>query len=248
MVAACVLAVVLSFRYDHPAIAALGLIGGFLTPPLLHTRNDNPWLLFPYLLLLDGFSIAIAVRRHWPILHVIAFSGTAIVFIAWASSAGAAKIGIGLFFLSVFFALFFAAAIQLFRRTEQTMPLVLLPFNAFWTLVSASTLSHGNDSSWIALFALALAIVYVAGAYTMRAEPATVHYALCHWPRMSVGRRHTGDRHLGNTPCRTSRQGKFYQRKCVGFSRALRRGDDRVWRYTEAANRSQLLGWLLLES
>jgi uncharacterized membrane protein len=168
MVAACGLAVVLSFRYDHPAIAALGLVGGFLTPPLLQTGNDDPWLLFPYLLLLDGFSIAIALRRHWPILHVIAFSGTAILFIGWASAAGPAKIGVGLFFLFVFFALFFAAAIQLFRRTEQTMPLVLLPFNAFWTLVSSSTLSHGHDSSWIALFALALAIIYVAGAYTAR--------------------------------------------------------------------------------
>src|SRR6266516_4529958 len=110
MLAACALAVVLSFRYDHPAIAALGLIGGFLTPPLLHTRHDDPWLLFPYLLLLDAFSIAIALRRRWPILQLIAFAGTAILCIAWASAPGAANIGVGLFFLSVFFALFFAAS------------------------------------------------------------------------------------------------------------------------------------------
>lgn len=168
MVAACALAVVLSFRYDHPAIAALGLIGGFLTPPLLQTGHDDPWLLFPYLLLLDAFSIAIALRRRWPILHGIAFTGTAILFLAWTSAAGPSKIGAGLFFLFAFFALFFTAAIQLFRRTEQTTPLVLLPFNAFWTLVSASTLSHGHDSSWIALFALTLAIIYVVGAYSTR--------------------------------------------------------------------------------
>jgi uncharacterized membrane protein len=171
MAAACALAVGLSFRYDHPAIAALGLIGGFLTPPLLNTRQNDPWLLFPYLLILDIFSIAIARRRRWPILDVFAFAGTAILCIAWASAPGAANIGAGLFFLSLFFALFFAASIHSFRRAERTTPLVLLGFNAFWILVSASMLSHVHNSTWLPLFALALAILYVGGAYGTRDGP-----------------------------------------------------------------------------
>jgi uncharacterized membrane protein len=171
MVGACGLAVILSFRYNHPAIAALGLIGGFLTPPLLENGQDHPWFLFPYLLILDACSLGIAMRRRWSVLYVLAFAGTAILFIAWASAAGAANLGVGLLFLCIFFTLFFAAAIRFSRATEQTMPLVLLILNAFWVLLSASSLSHLHDSSWMALFALALAIVYVGGAYSMRARP-----------------------------------------------------------------------------
>jgi uncharacterized membrane protein len=171
MAGACGLAVILSFRYNHPAIAALGLVGGFLTPPLLENGRDHPWLLFPYLLILDICSLAIAMRRRWPVLHVLAFAGTAILFIAWASGAGAANVGVGLLFLCIFFGLFFGASVRLSRGTEQTMPLVLLILHAFWALLSASSLSHVHDSTWLPLFALALAIVYVGGAYIMRARP-----------------------------------------------------------------------------
>jgi uncharacterized membrane protein len=171
MVAACGLAVVLSFRYNHPAIAALGLVGAFLTPPLLESGQDHPWLLFPYLLILDICSLAIAMRRRWPVLHVLAFAGTAILFMAWASAAGVANIGVGLLFLCIFFALFFAAAILLSRGAEQTMPLVLLILNALWVLFSASSLSHSRDSTWMPLFALTLAVIYVGGAYSMRGRP-----------------------------------------------------------------------------
>jgi uncharacterized membrane protein len=170
MAGACGLAVILSFRYNHPAIAALGLVGGFLTPPLLENGRDHPWLLFPYLLILDICSLAIAMRRRWPVLHVLAFAGTAILFIAWASGAGAANVGVGLLFLCIFFGLFFGASVRLFRGSEQTMPLVLLILNAFWALLSASMLSHLRDSTWLPLFALALAVVYVSGAYRTRAD------------------------------------------------------------------------------
>jgi len=168
MVGACALAVILSFRYNHPAIAALGLVGAFLTPPLLQNGHDHPWILFPYLLILDVFSLAIAMRRTWPILHVLAFSGTAILFLAWASTPGPAKIGVGLFFLCLFFALFFGASIQ--SSSKQPTPLILLPFNAFWVLLSSRILAHGHDAGWIALFALALAVIHVVAAYTTNAD------------------------------------------------------------------------------
>lgn len=168
MAGACGLAVILSFRYNHPAIAALGLVGGFLTPPLLQNGPNHPWLLFPYLLLLDSCSLAIAMRRRWPVLHVLAFAGTTILFFAWA---GSANIGVGLVFLCAFFTLFFSASIHFFGGSEQTMPLVLITLNALWALLSASTLSHLHDSKWMPLFALALAVIYVGAAYSNRASP-----------------------------------------------------------------------------
>jgi len=180
MACASALAVVLSFRYNHPAIASLGLAGGFLTPPLLQNGQDHPWLLFPYVLILDVFALVIATRRRWPILHVLSFGGTALLFVAWASVEKPDKIGVGLLFLSMFFALFFGASIQ--SRKEQPTPLLLFPFNAFWVLLSTRILAHGHDAGWIALFALALAVVHVAAAYTTNgnARLRTMLYVIGH--------------------------------------------------------------------
>jgi uncharacterized membrane protein len=180
MAGASALAVILSFRYNHPAIAALGLIGGFLTPPLLQNGHDRPWVLFPYVLILDVFSLTIATRRRWPTLHVLAFAGTAILFLAWAGPGGPAKIGVGLLFLCIFFALFFGASIQSLK--EQPTPLILLPFNAFWVLLSTRILAHGRDAGWIALLVLLLALIHVVAAYTTEgnARVRTMLYVIGH--------------------------------------------------------------------
>ncbi len=170
MAAACVFSVFLSFRYDHPAIAALGLIGGFLTPPLLHDRQDHPWLLFSYLLLLDVCSLAIARRRRWPVLHVLAFTGTAALFIAWADTGNQPKVGIGVFFLCVFFALFLTASVQRLGAKSATASLYLLPFNAFWALLATRLLAREQHAEWIALFALALAVVHFGAAFVVKGE------------------------------------------------------------------------------
>jgi uncharacterized membrane protein len=164
MAGACAFAVVLSFRYDHPAIAALGLIGAFLTPPLLENGHDNPWLLFPYLLILDIFSLGMAIRRGWPVLQILAFAGTAILFMAWASAGGPPKMGVGFFFLCVFFALFFGGFVHSVGAGREATSLVMLAFNAFWALLSSRILAHGRDAQGVALFALALALIHLCGA------------------------------------------------------------------------------------
>lgn len=61
-------AVFLSIRYRNPAIAALGFIGALLTPILLRAPGSDPAIAFPFLLLVAGTSIFIAIRQTWPIL------------------------------------------------------------------------------------------------------------------------------------------------------------------------------------
>jgi uncharacterized membrane protein len=68
LVAASVLAILLSIRYASPAIAALGFMGGLLTALLLHSGRTGVWLDFFYLLLLGGSAILLAVRQNWPVL------------------------------------------------------------------------------------------------------------------------------------------------------------------------------------
>src|SRR5579862_2442243 len=43
----------LALLYESPAIAALGMIGGYITPVALSTGDDRPWILFTYLFILN---------------------------------------------------------------------------------------------------------------------------------------------------------------------------------------------------
>ncbi|MDB6167728.1 MAG: hypothetical protein JWM88_592 [Verrucomicrobia bacterium] len=77
-------AFILAVRLDAPAVAILGILGGFLTPILLSTGVDNPLGLFGYLaLLVTGLSAA-ALHRRWFYLVPIGAAGTVLMLIAWA--------------------------------------------------------------------------------------------------------------------------------------------------------------------
>ncbi len=78
MAAATALAVVLSLR-QGPFVAALGLVGGFLTPALIHTGETRPPL-FVYLLLLEIGLFAVTRHRRWLILTALTLIGA----MAWA--------------------------------------------------------------------------------------------------------------------------------------------------------------------
>ena len=83
MTGVTILSVLLSVRNNALAMAVLGLIGGFLTPLLLSTGEENRTVLFSYLLLLDLGVLAVAHWRRWPVLAWLAFGGTVFVSGAW---------------------------------------------------------------------------------------------------------------------------------------------------------------------
>src|ERR1700682_769363 len=76
--------VALALRYESVAIAALGLLGGYLTPLMLSTGEDHPWFLFSYILLLDVGAIVLARARNWRILDVLSFVATWFLYALWA--------------------------------------------------------------------------------------------------------------------------------------------------------------------
>jgi len=77
-----VAAFALAVRLDAQVIAVLGLLGGFLTPPLLSTGVDRPVGLFGYLGLLDAGLIAVALRKRWN--YLVALAAAATVFMQWS--------------------------------------------------------------------------------------------------------------------------------------------------------------------
>ncbi len=74
----------LAVRLNALVVAILGMLGGFLTPILLSTGQDNPLGLFGYIAILDAGLILVALNRRWYFLSALAALGTAIMQIGWA--------------------------------------------------------------------------------------------------------------------------------------------------------------------
>ena len=74
----------LAVRLNALVVAILGMLGGFLTPVLIHTNHDNPLGLFGYIAILDAGLIFVALNKRWHFLTAFAALGTAIMQIAWA--------------------------------------------------------------------------------------------------------------------------------------------------------------------
>jgi uncharacterized membrane protein len=76
-------AFLLSVRLNAIVVAVLGIAGGFLTPILLSTNQDNPLGLFGYIALLDIALLALAQRQRWNSLPILGAIGTVLMQIAW---------------------------------------------------------------------------------------------------------------------------------------------------------------------
>jgi uncharacterized membrane protein len=74
-----VLAGALAWRHGAPALAALGLLGGYLTPGLLSTGDVRPWFFFSFIFAVNGGWLAAARRRGWWWLEWMAFPLTVLL-------------------------------------------------------------------------------------------------------------------------------------------------------------------------
>jgi Predicted membrane protein len=73
-------------RLNAIIVAVLGIAGGFLTPILLSTNQDNPLGLFGYIALLDIGLLALAQRQRWNALPILGAIGTALMQFAWVGA------------------------------------------------------------------------------------------------------------------------------------------------------------------
>lgn len=118
-------AFLLAVRLEAQVVAVLGILGGFLTPALVSTGQDNPLGLFGYIALLDAGLVAAALHRRWLYLVPLGALGTIIMQIGWAAKffendpAGQGTVAVVV--CLVFTALFLAATIYA-RRRERSAP------------------------------------------------------------------------------------------------------------------------------
>src|SRR6476620_787290 len=79
-------AFLLSVRLNAIIVSVLGIAGGFLTPVLLSTPQDNPLGLFGYMALLDIGLLALAQRQRWNAPPILGAIGTAVMQFAWVDA------------------------------------------------------------------------------------------------------------------------------------------------------------------
>ncbi|MFZ3253526.1 MAG: DUF2339 domain-containing protein [Syntrophales bacterium] len=75
----------LSIRYSTYSLAAIALLGGFLTPIMLSTGQNQPLTLFGYILLLDIGTLLLLRFRQWPSLVAASLFGTVFLYFGWHS-------------------------------------------------------------------------------------------------------------------------------------------------------------------
>ena len=148
--------------YEAPAIAIMALIGGFLSPILLHSDDDQYRSLFGYIFALD--IGALGLLKHWPGLSSLAFAGTHLLFWLWYGERyHPQKLMAVMVFQTAVFVAFLAAYVvrQIVNRENATIEdLLLLLINPFVYFATSYHLLNPSYHDWMGVFAIAMAVVY----------------------------------------------------------------------------------------
>lgn len=83
MVVITAFAVLLALYYDRLELAILATIGGFITPFLVSTGENNYVALFTYLCILNSGLMVLAWFKRWPSINIIALFFTVIIYGGW---------------------------------------------------------------------------------------------------------------------------------------------------------------------
>ena len=136
-------AFLLAVRLNAMVVAILGMLGGFLTPYLLSTGQDNPLGLFGYIAILDAGLILVALHRRWFFLTALGAVGTVIMQIGWAGE-------------------FFVAG-QYFEGNKILIALtVLLGFNMLYLAAAGGSRFRGLTNRWLSGSTIGLAAFALA--------------------------------------------------------------------------------------
>ena len=131
-------AVVMAVAHNAVAIAVLALVGGFLSPVLLSTGENHPYVLFSYIAVLDLVALGAAYYRRWRALDLLCLVGTALLYQGWYlkfydAPHEPSQLVPALLYTSLFYLLFLLIPVlhSLVRRLRGTVEgLVLLAANA----------------------------------------------------------------------------------------------------------------------
>jgi uncharacterized membrane protein len=161
MVAVTTTGMTLSIRYSTYSLAAIALIGGFLTPIMLSTGQNQPLTLFGYILILDMGTLVLLRFRQWPSLVAASLFGTAFLYSGWHSeyfSDGQRWLALGV--VAVFFVFYniYVIVSRLHSRSEESKADQIVIFGSAAFFFLAFIAQHHGETTWpVKAFTLLLA-------------------------------------------------------------------------------------------
>lgn len=165
----------LALSYDSVAIGVMAVVGGLLTPLLMHSDHDQYVSLFVYLGILTAGSLALLAVRPWPVIGTLALVGTQGVYWGWyVGNYHPEKLAWAMGFQAVVFALHWGQGLvsATVRREGSTWEDVARSsLNAGLTFGAMLALLEDRHSHWQSALAMLFAGVYAVTARVLIAHP-----------------------------------------------------------------------------
>jgi uncharacterized membrane protein len=183
MSAVTVLAFLQALKYDSLAVSLLGWVGGFITPFLLSTGQNNEIGLFTYVALLDAGLLALLVRKDaWAVLEPLTLASTFLTYMLWYQRFYTPNQFLPtILFLSIFWGLFFALdlfrivkLIGTFRATREIVGIA----NAVFFYQGLYVIIQSRYADWTSIVTLFLGMIYflsVLPVQLRRPEPSMTY-------------------------------------------------------------------------
>lgn len=172
MVLITAVGIILSLRYNALSLIMVAIIGGFATPILASSGQNNQIGLLSYLVLLDLAILAVAFNKNWRSLNMTGFIGTVILFLSWAIKYYSSReLGTTMLFLTIFFLIFSVTAVifNLLKKEKSTgSEQLLILFSAITYFASCYALLNRDYDSLMGFLSLVLGLYYFLGAYALR--------------------------------------------------------------------------------
>lgn len=166
MVLVTVLAGCLALAYNTKWLAVLGLIGGFLTPVILGTGEDNQMVLMTYMVILNAGILSIAFFKQWRLLNYLGLFFTWTLFSGWFfSHYEIHKFWRTIIFLNIFFGIyaFVPFAYHVVKeRSEKLLGIGLITPNSFAALgFSFAIIRERFQVEYVSIITIAYAAVFL---------------------------------------------------------------------------------------
>lgn len=161
MLAVTTTGITLSVRYSAYSLAAIALLGGFLTPVMLSTGQNRPLSLFSYVLLLDMGTLLLLRFRQWPSLAAASLFGTVMLYTGWhaeyfADDQRLLAIGIIAVFF-IFYNVYLLLSRCCFRNDESKVDQIVIFGSAVFFFLAFFAQQHWESTWPVKVFTVVLA-------------------------------------------------------------------------------------------
>jgi len=169
MVMITTLACTLAIRYDTKWLAVLGMVGGFLTPLLLSTGQDNQIALMTYMTVLNLGLLGVAFYKKWDLLNILGLVFTYLLYAGWyAQHYQEPKFWPAIVFLNLFFLIYtFVPFIYQVRQGghSDNRELIMMGVNAFIAFAFNYVMIRDvYGAAWVSVITILYACVFLSMA------------------------------------------------------------------------------------